>query len=198
MEMHLFHSDCNLNDGKAKIHRFELLSFSSLVFSIFLLTVGAPSLYSQSSENYDIEQSTFNSGGNPSPILSSLNYRMTLDSVGEGIVAVGVGSDSYEMETGFPSLYPPPGEVLNLLFTDKITLTWDAERSACGYYLYRGELVDLPFSYGSIVKPLITETYTTDEETPAPGGSFFFLLTAVNRIGEEGPKGSNSSGTPRL
>lgn len=197
MKISIFTSYATHNDGKEKTRRFGFLSFSLILFFLFLFAAGVPLLYSQSSENYGIEQSTFNSGGNPSPILLSPNYQMTLDAIGEGIVAVGAESASYGMDAGFPSPYPPPGEVLNLLFTDAITLSWDAERSACGYHLYRGALTDLPSSYGSIVKPLITETNTTDEETPAPGGSFFYLLTAVNRIGEEGPTGNDSSGNPR-
>ena len=197
MKMVLFQSDRNLEKGNDRTLPPGLFSLSSILFFIFLFTARADFLYSQSSENYTIGESAFNSGGNPSPILTSTNYTITLGSIGEGVAGFGMESASYGMETGFPTPYPPPGEVQNLHFTDRITLTWNAERSANGYYLYRGDLVDLPSNYGIRIEPPVTETHTTDEETPDPGDSFFYLLTAVNRIGEEGSKGSDSLGTPR-
>ncbi len=151
-------------------------------------------LPAQSSENYQIEQGTFNNGGNPAPILTSDSYQMTLDSIGDGIAAVGLSSPSYGMDPGFPSAYPPPGEVLDLRFTGATTLVWAPEPAVGSYNLYRGTLSALPGSYGTREQSGIPGPTTTDATAPGAGQCLIYLVTASNRLSEEGTKGTDSNG----
>lgn len=154
-------------------------------------------LIAQQSTNYTIEQGTFNSGGNPSPILTSTNNQITLDAVGDGINAVGLSGPSYGMDAGFPPDYRPPGEVLNLRFSNATTLTWNPEASVGSYNLYRGDRANLPGNYGAKVQSGLTSATTTDAIHPSSGQCLIYLVTASNRLNEEGTKGYTSSGTPR-
>ena len=166
-----------------------------LVFAVCtFITVQAAA---QSSTNYKIEQGTFNSGGNPSPILTSTSYQMTLDAIGDGINATGLASASYGMDAGFPPDYRPPGEVLNLRSSNATTLTWNPEISAASYNLYRGDRVNLPGNYGTKVQTGLTAPTTTDATSPSSGQCLIYLVTAINRLNEEGPKGYTSWGTLR-
>jgi hypothetical protein len=165
-----------------------------------LLALGcSASLQAQSSTNYQIEQGTFNNGGNPSPVLSSTSYQMTLDAIGDGLNATGLASSSYGMDPGFPSAYPPPGEVLNLRLPGKTVLTWAPEPSIGVYRVYRGALADLPASYGSVISgddPDPSDATYTDDDAYADQ-PWFYLVTASNRLNEEGTKGRDSVGNPR-
>ncbi len=111
-----------------------------------------------------------------------------------------MSSTSFEMEGGFGSGYPPPGEAENLRFTDATTLVWDPERSRGSYALYQG-LVTVPFDtgYGLCEQPppaLATETATVTALT-GTGDALFFLVTVRNRLAEEGPKGFDHAGVER-
>ena len=76
------------------------------------------------------------------------------------------------------------------------TLTWDPEASVGSYNVYRGTLSELPTTYGTNIEPGWTgETYPDTD--PYGGESWFYLITASNRIAEEGTKGTDSSGTER-
>jgi len=149
----------------------------------------------QSSDNYKIEQGTFNNGGNPVPELTSSSYRMTLDSIGDGISAVGLSSGSYEMDPGFPPTYAPPGEVLNLRFTSKTQFGWNPESSVGAYNTYRGDLGSFS-GYGACWHAGLTVRSDEDTQTPGAGAGYFYIVTAENRINEEGVKGYNSGGIP--
>jgi hypothetical protein len=149
----------------------------------------------QSSANYQIEQGTFNNGGNPVPELTSASYRVTLDAIGDGLAATNLTSGSYEMDPGFPPAYAPPGEVLNLRFTSKTQFGWNPEPSVGAYNTYRGDL-GVFTGYGLCLHTGLTATSDTDAQTPAAGAGYFYLVTAENRINEEGIKGFNSGGTP--
>ena len=162
---------------------------------VFILL--AAGLTAQSSANYQIEQGTFNSGGNPSPILTSTSYQVTLDAIGDGINATGLTSTSYGTDAGFPPDYRPAGEVLNLRFPNATTLTWNPEASVGTYNLYRGDRADLPVNYGIKQQSGLTTATTTDAATPDPGQCLIYLVTASNRLNEEGTKGTTSSGEPR-
>lgn len=165
----------------------------ALVF--ILLAAGLAAQYSAS---YQIEQGTFNSGGNPSPILTSTSYQMTLDAIGDGINATGLTSSSYGMDAGFPPDYRPPGEVLNLRFSDKTHLAWDPESSVGTYDLYWGPLTDLPSDvYGENIQCHESSAQAADPSGAPPPGGYFFLVTARNRLDEEGTLGRKSDGDPR-
>lgn len=151
----------------------------------------------QQSAHYTIEQGTLNSGGNPLPEVTSVNYQMSAGVIGEGFAAIMLNGPSNEMDVGFVPAYRPPGEVLNLLFSGANTLSWNSEISAGTYNLYRGNVSELSAGYGSKIQSSIASPTTTDGEAPSPGNCFFYLITVSNRLTEEGPKGSGSSGEQR-
>ena len=167
---------------------------------LFLLALGTAS--AQQSSSFRLEEHVFNAGGHPQAgtILTSVSFQITLDAIGEGLVAGPLNSTSFQMEGGFGSAYPPPGEAENLRFTDATTLVWDPERSRGDYALYQG-LVTIPFDadYGLCEQPppvLSTETATVTG-VMGVGDSLFYLVTARNRLGEEGPKGFDDLGVER-
>ena len=100
--------------------------------------------------------------------------------------------------SGFLAAYPPPGEVLNVSFTDSTSLIWGAERSVGAYNLYQGSVMN-PFdpNYGICQQSGITTESATIAATPAPGDAIFVLVTAENRLLEEGTKGPDSAGSQR-
>ena len=154
----------------------------------------APLLFSQTSTNYQLTEYTFNNGGNPSPVLLSTSYSVTLDAIGDGLSAQGLASSSYGMDGGFGNAYPPPGEVLTLRFSDKDTLAWTPERSVGRYNLYRGTLGSFT-GYGTCFQGGIANPTWDDATIPGAGSGYFYLVTAENRINEEGIKGRNSGGS---
>ena len=163
----------------------------------FLILACAASLLAQSSANYQIEQATLNNGGNPSPVLSSPNFQVTLDAIGNGLALTGMASASYGMDAGFATDYRPPEEVLNLRFTSKTAFGWNPEPSVGTYSVYRGLLSDLSSGYGSCFSQGLNTPQGSDPGVPSPGQAVFYLITAENRIAEEGTMGNNSAGTPR-
>jgi len=151
----------------------------------------------QSSTNYQNQEHTVNSGGKPAPTLASTNYSVTLSSIGDGLSATGMSSTGYSMDGGFPTPYPPPGEVLDLQFTNKTTMGWDPELSVGTYSVYRGLVSGLSSGYGTCLAQGLTSTQANDAENPSAGQCFFYLITAENRLTEEGTLGNKSDGTPR-
>ncbi len=171
-----------------------------IVAALLLLAIGAAS--GQQSTSFTLEEHVFNAGGHPQAgaIPTSASFQITLDALGEGLVAAPMFSTSFQMEGGFGSAYPPPGEAEALRFTDATTLIWDHERSRGDYALYQG-LVTVPFDadYGLCEQPppvLATETATVTA-LPGTGDVLFFLATARNRLAEEGPKGFDYFGVER-
>jgi hypothetical protein len=160
---------------------------------IFLIFV--PVGLAQTSTNYQIEQGTFNNGGNPAPELTSPDFRLTLDAIGDGLAATGLFSGSYGMDSGFPPAYVPPGEVLNLRFTSKTQFGWNPEASVGHYNTYRGALGSFT-GYGSCLHSGMTVTSDEDTQIPGAGTGYFYLVTVENRLNEEGTTGNDSSGTP--
>jgi hypothetical protein len=151
----------------------------------------------QTSASYKLTESTFNAGGNPAPVLTSASYQVTLDSVGDSVSGASLSSASYNSSTGFPAAYPPPAEVATVRFTDSTTLVWTPEGSTGTYNLYRGFVTDLPGSYGACKLPAnIVGESASDTDTPGSGQCYFYLVTAENRLAEEGTKGSDSAGNP--
>jgi hypothetical protein len=169
-----------------------------LVFAVLIAAVPAAA---QTSTNYRLTEQVFNAGGHPSDgiVLSSASFRVTLDAIGESVVGTGLSSASFEMDGSFGAAYPPPGEVLNLRFTDATTLVWDSEKSVGVYNLYRDWLTTLSgLGYGNCEQQDLTDETATDTDTPKPAGrGFFYLVTAENRLNEEGTKGQDSSASER-
>jgi len=154
----------------------------------------------QQSTSFRLQEHTFNNGGHPSAgtTLSSPSFRLSMDALGEAISAVGLGNGLHNMDACFVSTYAPPGEVAHVRFDDAITLRWDAERSVGRYDLYRDTLSTLSgLGYGACFQAALIGATTTDGMSPAAGQGFFYLVTAENRLGEEGTKGFDSLGTER-
>lgn len=165
---------------------------------ILLLVVPA---LAQQSTSYDLNEHTLNAGGNPAGgvVLASTSYKITLDAIGEGVVQTGLASASFRMDGGFGSAYPPPGEVLDLRFTDLQTLMWAPEPSVGSYNLYRGLVTGLNgTSYGACDEQDITANSTTDSDPVPSGSGHFYLVTVENRLNEEGTLGRRSTGEKRL
>jgi hypothetical protein len=171
--------------------------FKCVILLVVMFTFGLW-VFGQTSANYQNKEHCVNSGGNPAPSLTSTNYQITLSSIGDGLSGTAMNSASYQVDGGIVSSYPPPGEVLNLLFTDKTHFVWDPEPSVGGYNVYRGNVANLSSNYGSCFTSGLTTTLAIDTEDPPSGQCYFYLITAENRIGEEGTMGKKSDGTPRL
>jgi len=153
----------------------------------------------QTSASYKLTEFTLNGGGRPAngSIASSASYRIKLDAIGDTVAATGLSSASHHLDDGFVSAYPPPGEVRNERWTGKTVLSWDPEGSVGTYEVYRDLMSSLPGSFGACFQsPLLSET-ATDVTSPASGTAWFYLVTARNRLGEEGTKGLRSSGIER-
>jgi hypothetical protein len=149
----------------------------------------------QSSSSYDLSEHVLNNGGTPhaGTVLSSASYQLTLGSIGDGLVG-----NSPRLGGGFVGSYPPPGEVLNARFSDATTLLWDAESSVGHYNLYQGTISHPPDpAYGSCLSSPIAAETAPVTTVPPLGEALFFLLTAENRLREEGIKGRDSLLTVR-
>jgi len=157
-------------------------------------------LLAQESASYRLNEHTFNAGGNPDDgvVLASTSYKITLDAVGETVAGSNLVSASYRMDGGFVTGYPPPGEVRGLYFMDFQTLAWQPEKSTGSYNLYRGLVDALDGAvYGSCEEPEIGLNTTTDSDPVSVGNGYFYLVTAENRLDEEGTLGTRSTGAER-
>jgi hypothetical protein len=154
----------------------------------------------QTSASFKQEEHALNAGGHPAggSALSSASYRVTLDAVAEGAVSAVPASASFHMTGGFSGAFPPPGEVSNLRFASRTTLTWSPERSVGDYNVYRDLLSNLSgLGFGGCFRSEAAAATATDLESPAAGKGFFYLVTAENRLDEEGTKGFRSNGSER-
>src|SRR5438093_5432301 len=82
----------------------------------------------QTSATYKMTEHVFNEGGHPAAgtALASASYRMSVDAVGDGLIAPVLGSASYAMDAGFVAAYRAPGEVTGVrVLPSKVTLAWD-------------------------------------------------------------------------
>ena len=163
---------------------------------LLLLAVGAAS--AQQSTSFTLEEHVFNAGGHPQAgtVPTSASFQITLDSIGDNAVATGLNSASFQLDSGFPTAYPPPGEVEGLELTDNVTLVWNIEKSIGSYNLYKDLLSSLStLNYGTCTQEAIADETTTDVAVPTSGNGFFYLVTAENKLTEEGTKGACVDGT---
>lgn len=171
-----------------------------LAAAVLLGVLMAVPAAAQSSASYEIQDASLNSGGDPrvAVVLGSPHFHISVDSIGDGVVRSGLTSTSFHMDSGFVSRHPPRPEVtglrLALLVSPNTQLQWDPLPSASTYQVYRGALSDLPGTYGTCFASGLTSTSTTDASVPALGQGFFYIATARNALGEEGPKGFQSTG----
>lgn len=162
------------------------------------LPAGSHSI-AQQSASFRVESAVINSGGHPEQgmVLAGATYRISLDALGDGVVAAGLGSVSWRVDGGFVSTYPPPGEVQNQRFTSASTMTWDAEKSAGEYEVYRGLVSTLPGTFGTCFQSALASPTASDSGTPSLGDAWVYFVTVRNRIGEEGTKGFQSNNSMR-
>jgi len=169
-------------------------------FGLGLALALSPAAQAAESASYKLNEFVFNAGGNPlgGAVPASASQKITLDAIGEGVAGGTSSSASFLLDSGFVSAYPPPGEVRHLLFSNKTTLAWDPEKSVGKYNLYRDLISTLPGGFGVCESPseILTET-TTDTDLPSVSTTYFYLVTADNRLDEEGTKGFRSNGTER-
>lgn len=167
---------------------------------LVLLSVTMPAS-AQTSTSFKLEEHTVNAGGRPDQgaTAASVSFKISLDAVGDALIRRGLTGASFRMDAGFVSAYPPPGEVGQLVFTDNQTLAWSAEPSVGVYNLYRDLVANLGgLGYGNCEQQDLTSAGAVDAATPPPAATWFYLATAENRLGEEGTKGSDSTGAERL
>lgn len=168
---------------------------------IMLLVVPVQPAPAQQSTDYRLSEHLFNAGGHPDRgvILTSAGFRVTLDSIGDPLSASVLMGGSYRVQGGFISIYPPPGEVTGLAFTNPLTLVWDPEPSVGVYNLYRGSLKSLDTAtFGDCLQTNLPVATATDSDPIPPGETgYFYLIAAENSLLEEGTKGFSSDGTPR-
>ncbi len=162
--------------------------------SVLLLGLLVPSLLAQTSATYQNKEHVINAGGNPVPALTSTTYNISLSSIGDGLSATGMHSASYSMDGGFVPSYPPPGEVLNVRFTDKTTFVWNPEASVGTYDVYRGLVSGLSASYGTCLASGLTLDQAADATSPTAGQCFFYLVTAKNRLPKKARWGRSPTG----
>lgn len=169
-----------------------------LVF-IGLLVLAAVSVPAQTSASYTLEEWAFNAGGRPlNGVASSPSFKISLDAIGDPAVKTGLASASFRMDSAFVSFYPPPGEAEGLRFQTRTQLVWEPEKSVGVYNLYRALVSSLPGNFGDCFLASITEETWTDPGNPGAGNGWLYLVTAENRLAEEGTKGFQSSGVERL
>jgi hypothetical protein len=167
-----------------------------LLFALPPLAVAAGAA-AQSSASHRIEQGTLNDGGHPPTVLSSPSHQLTLGSIGDGPAVGPASSASHQVGSGLPTVFAPPGEVTNLRLGSPDQLTWAPDPSVGSYNLYRGDIADLPTSYGVQIQSSLAAPATSDATQTPASGCLFYLITASNRLDEEGPKGFDSDGNPR-
>jgi hypothetical protein len=168
--------------------------------AILLALLVAGTVMAQTSASYKLGEHVFNAGGHPEvgTVMASASYRVSLDSIGDGLAGPGLSSASYRVDGGFGLSYPPPGEVLGLRFTDSQTMEWTPEKSVGVYNLYRGLFSALSgLGYGGCDQQDLTGETAIDFDTPPAFDGYSYLVTAENRLAEEGTKGWNSGGAER-
>ncbi len=180
---------------ESRASKCRIVAFFAIA-SLCALALPAPA---QESASFRIRENVLNMGGHPrqGDVLGSASYRMSLDSLGEGAVRFGLSSPSFKVDSSFSSAYPPPGEVGGLRFADATTLVWSPERSTGSYSVYRDSLASLGAGYGACWQPEVVGESATDTDPVPRGEGFFYLVTANNRLREEGSKGRDSAGAER-
>ncbi|HEU5180156.1 MAG TPA: hypothetical protein VFW45_05155 [Candidatus Polarisedimenticolia bacterium] len=166
------------------------------ILALVVLLAASP-VAAQSSTSYKVQGSSFDNAGDPTNgvALGSAHFHLKLDSIGGDLAATAVSSASFHADEGFVDLYRPAGEVTGVRFTNPTILQWNAEPSAQWYEVYQS--ASLPGTFGTCYAGDLTTTSLADATTPAIGSRFYYLVTARNRLRQEGTKGFGSTGTER-
>lgn len=170
-----------------------------IVLAVIAVALALPAA-GQESPSFKLEEHVFNAGGHPAGgvSMSSVSFRASIDAIGESVAGGGLSGPSFHMDAGFVPAYPPPGEVLGLYLDGVDTLYWNGERSVGVYNLYRDLLSALEgMGYGDCHLHDLTVRRIDDPDVPPTADGYFYLVTAENRLGEEGTKGADSGGSGR-
>ena len=172
-----------------------------LLMAIFILPAAALPLMAQQSAGYKLEEHVMNAGGHPENgvMMFSPGFKVSLDSIGDGVSVGGLGSASFNLDAGFVNTFRPAGEVSALMFINKDQLEWNADPSAGVYNLYRDTINNLVgLGFGACLQQDLNTASTFDRDPmPEPGDGYFYLATAENRLREEGTKGFQTTGSER-
>ena len=177
-----------------------MITRTALGISIALVAVASSPALAQQSTSYKLTESAVNAGGRPEngTIAASASYRVSFDAIGDAVAGGSPSSASYRLGSGFVSWFPPPGEAKGLRFSDRTTLRWDPEPSVGTYNLYRDFVSALAGGgTGTCFVNGVSTEQASDAGSPGAGKGFFYLVTAKNRLAEEGTKGKRSSGSER-
>lgn len=150
--------------------------------------------------SFTLEESTINGGGAPTggAQLSSASFRLSPASIGDAVQAGRIASASWVLDGGFSAGYAAPGEVRRLRLPNDDTLTWIASPAAGTYNLYRDTVSSLDgLGFGQCTQQSLTNTTATDTDPVPQGDAYFYLVTVVNRLGDEGTKGFSSDESER-
>ena len=172
----------------------------TLVPIAIALSLIVPALsHAQTSASYKLTEWTLNAGGDPrgGVSASSASFRVRLDAIGDPVAGGAAASASFRAGAGFVGNYPPPGEVRGFAFTDKISMVWSPDGSIGSYDVYRDSLSTLPGGFGACFTSGSSVEAAVDAGAPSSGSGWFYLVTAKNRLGEEGTKGIQTSGAER-
>jgi hypothetical protein len=153
----------------------------------------------QTSASYRLTDAVVNAGGDPrdASFLSSSNYRVRLDAIGQGVTGAGFSSASHHLNAGFAGDYPPPAEVTNVRWADTATLVWDPDKSIGRYEIYRDLIGTLPGGFGACYQSGLGSESWTESSSPPVGAGWFYFVTARNLLAEESTKGYRSNGVER-
>ena len=155
----------------------------------------------QASASYRCEEHAFNAGGRPlqGTAAASASYAVTLDALGDAVAGGRLIGRNYGVTIGFGASHPPAGEVEGLQFLDIDTLAWQAEPAALTYNLYRGSIASLASgSFGDCFLNPIGGITADDAAVAAVGSGFFYLVSAVSGLAEEGTLGFTTKGVERI
>jgi hypothetical protein len=166
------------------------------LLTLALLAFLTVPVLAQESASYRLERSSFDAGGGSR--MTSTSYAVSFQGTGEPALGDGLSSPSFRSDGSFFAAYAPAGEVRGLtIAADHETLSWFAEPVAGDYNLYRDLVGGLPGDFGSCLVADVEGTSWTDPERPPDSSGFFYLVTAENRLDEEGTKGWTSAGSER-
>ncbi|MBZ5637609.1 MAG: hypothetical protein LAO51_02510 [Acidobacteriia bacterium] len=133
-----------------------------------------------SSSSYDVIVRVADRAGNS----AQTTVRVLSDSDGDGV------RDDLDCAPLDPSAYAPPGEVANLGFSDRVTMTWSTAGGGSGtaHDVLRGGLGALPVGPGGndevCLADYLAATSLADATTPVVGSGFWYLIRGENTCGE--------------
>ena len=166
---------------------------------VWLATVLGGSAAAQTSASFKLTEDVINAGGNPldGNRPASASFKISHDAIGDAAIRGTLSSASYRADGGFVVRYGPVGEVHGVRFLDGTNLTWNHEPSAETYNLYRSTLASLPGNFGSCLQFGLAGPPFVENAEPEQGSGWYYLVTAENRLRQEGTKGHRSNGAER-